>query len=48
MPQFGSLCCDFDIELGIYQTNNYIINKYENEMKYSKGFKLNNYARKSI
>ena len=48
MPQFGSLCCDFDIELWIYQINNYIIIKYENEMKYSKGFKLNNYARKSI
>ena len=48
MPQFGSLCCDFDIELWIYQINNYIIIKYENEMEYSKGFKLNNYTRISI
>ena len=48
MPQFGSLYCVFDIAVWICQINNYIIIKYENEMEYSKGFKLNNYARKSI
>ena len=39
MPDMKEICCDFNIEIGICQSNNYIKLYYKFVTTYSDGFK---------